>query len=238
MKGTLGHRESGQAAVESALTLPLVLFLLLGTLQLFLLLQAKVMAQCAVFQANRVGSVMHGRCDAMTQAAILALTPTIRPFLGPSFGGSPGQRLGAAFRLFKDNHYGNFRDWSRDEAIVWIIREQPRFPGTDPVRAQREFDRLLAVNAEPVRLELRMIYWCPLLIPFADWVFSRMAMSDLAIRTYTAQNSLMLTQQARWTPGPTRLRAEIANEYAPPGGDEALCLSDRRLLDHADDEPG
>ena len=40
-----GTGQSGQAGVESALTLPLTLFLLLGTLQLFLLLQARVLTE-------------------------------------------------------------------------------------------------------------------------------------------------------------------------------------------------
>ena len=42
-----GGRQSGQAMVEAALSLPLVVFLVLGTLQLFLMLQARVLAQYA-----------------------------------------------------------------------------------------------------------------------------------------------------------------------------------------------
>jgi Flp pilus assembly protein TadG len=45
------RRDSGQSAVETALVLPLVTFMILGTLQLFMLLQAKLMAQYAVYQA-------------------------------------------------------------------------------------------------------------------------------------------------------------------------------------------
>ena len=86
--------QSGQAAVESALTLPMMVFLVLGTMQLFMLLQAKAMAQYAVFQAARVGSVTNGRCDVMTHAAVLALIPTIRSFLGPTSAGTPGEKLG------------------------------------------------------------------------------------------------------------------------------------------------
>ncbi|HLM44600.1 MAG TPA: TadE family protein, partial [Myxococcaceae bacterium] len=64
--------ERGQAAVESALTLPLTVFLMLGTLQLFLMLQGRIMAEYAAFRAVRAGSVRHGDCQAMTHAAILA----------------------------------------------------------------------------------------------------------------------------------------------------------------------
>ena len=39
--------ESGQAAVESALTLPLAIFLALGLIQLFMMFQGRAMAQYA-----------------------------------------------------------------------------------------------------------------------------------------------------------------------------------------------
>ena len=42
--------------METALTLPLTLFLMLGTLQLFLMLQARVLTEYAVFRAVRVGT--------------------------------------------------------------------------------------------------------------------------------------------------------------------------------------
>src|SRR5687767_15741362 len=69
--------ESGQAAVETALTMPMVLFVLLGTLQLFMMLQARLMAEYAAYRAVRAGSTHQGDCRAMLQAAIGALLPTI-----------------------------------------------------------------------------------------------------------------------------------------------------------------
>ncbi len=211
--------DSGQAAVEAALTLPMVVFVFLGTLQLFMLLQQKLMAQYAVFQANRVGSVMNGRCDAMTHAALLSLTPAVRPFMGASFPGSPGQKLGAAFRLIQNNDYSNYNpygagNWSAAEAAVWIVREHPRFPGDDPVQAQQDFDIPLAAGATPTRLELRMIYWAPLAVPFADWVFSRMALADMNLKAYTAQNPLLVQKKVNWGAGVSKTpQAEIAGEY-------------------------
>src|ERR1043165_309059 len=81
------HGSRGQAAVETALTMPLTLFLVLGCIQLFMLLQAKLMAQYAIFQAARIGSVSNGRCDMMKHAAILAFSPAIRSLMGPTVGG-------------------------------------------------------------------------------------------------------------------------------------------------------
>ncbi|HEX8538142.1 MAG TPA: TadE family protein, partial [Cystobacter sp.] len=71
-----GDTESGQAAVEAALTLPLSIFLILATIQFFLLLQARTMTEYAAFRAVRTGSVKHANCEAMTHAAIAALLPT------------------------------------------------------------------------------------------------------------------------------------------------------------------
>ena len=73
------RRDSGQAAVESALTLPVFLFMILGTLQLFLLLQARLMAEHAVFVATRAGSLSSGKCTRMKHAALLTLLPTFTP---------------------------------------------------------------------------------------------------------------------------------------------------------------
>src|SRR5687768_13160612 len=68
--------QSGQAAVETALTLPLALFMILGALQLFLMLQARMMAHYAAYKAVRAGAVNYGDCEVMKDAALAALLPT------------------------------------------------------------------------------------------------------------------------------------------------------------------
>lgn len=208
------RNDRGQAAIESALTVPLVVFMVLGTLQLFLLLQAKVMAQYAVYQAVRTGSVTHGRCDVMTHAALLVLVPAIRPFMGQTLGGSPGERLATTFGLLRDNDYRNFRGWSASEAVVWVVRESPRFPRDDLRRAREHFDNPLDAGAAPVRLELRMIFWAPLNVPFADWVITRAQLAHLGLKPYVQQNPLLATQTSDWQQtGTFRLEQAIAAEY-------------------------
>ncbi|HLT28663.1 MAG TPA: TadE family protein, partial [Myxococcaceae bacterium] len=47
------RRESGQAGVESALVLPITLFMILGTMQLFMMTHARVMTEYAAYRATR-----------------------------------------------------------------------------------------------------------------------------------------------------------------------------------------
>jgi hypothetical protein len=70
-------RESGQAAVESALVLPLMVFMVLGILQLTLIQQAKLLTEYAAYQAARAGSVWNGNMERMHDAALIAILPTI-----------------------------------------------------------------------------------------------------------------------------------------------------------------
>ncbi len=211
------HASAGQAAVETALTMPLMLFLVLGTIQLFMLLQAKVLAQYAVYQAARMGSVSNGRCDIMLHAAIFSFTPAIRALMGPTVAGaSPGEKAATVFGQFRNNDYNGFRGWAGD-SIVWLVRESPRFPGTSVLAARDRFDNPLAAGRQPVRLELRAIFWAPLLIPFADWVFSRMALAHQGLQPYQRVNPLLSTQTANWQRESTarfNLQSPIAAEYA------------------------
>src|SRR5256885_5594472 len=98
MRSPGAAKESGQALVETALTLPLMLFCVLGTTQLFMMLQARVMAEYAVYRATRAGSLNHGDCEHMKQAALLSVLPTITRT-------DDADSLAEAFKLRRDNRY-------------------------------------------------------------------------------------------------------------------------------------
>ncbi len=197
--------DSGQAVLEAALTLPLFVFLMLGTMQLFLLLQARVLAEYASFRAVRVGSTNHARCRPMMDAAVLALLPSFRTYL---HGGDPATELAAEWRRHGvvggyryDNDYmagaGVRKTLSRS-----ILLMERRF--TKPFANEQEFDQ----PGPPQRLEVRLVFWYPMRIPFANWVFSKMVLG------YSAVNPLMVTKKADW-------RAVGLNGYASVIADRA-----------------
>lgn len=61
--------------VETAITMPLLVFIILGSLQLGLMHQARLMTKYAAFKAVRVGAMNHGRVPRMKIAAAMVLMP-------------------------------------------------------------------------------------------------------------------------------------------------------------------
>jgi hypothetical protein len=202
--------QSGQAAVETAITMPLALFMVLGTLQLFMLLQGRLFAEHAAYMAVRTGVVRHGDCKAMTHAAILALLPNFTTFLGDGTpGNTPAEKLGNAFERRTrgqpfDNAFDPVLDDGHDRSIVWLFREQPRVGDVSAV-SEQDFDRPGVVGGGnsgfkgPYRLEVRAVYWYPLRIPFANQVLATLFRAWFGIANYTRMNPLMPTQRANWT---------------------------------------
>src|SRR5947209_15759583 len=76
--------EDGQAAVEAAIVLPAMVFLLLLALQLTQLQQARILAEYAASAAARAGIVMNGDQTKMKQAATLAVLSGSGPSEGVS----------------------------------------------------------------------------------------------------------------------------------------------------------
>ncbi len=201
--------QSGQAMVESALTLPLTIFLLLGTLQLFLLLQARVLAEYALFRAVRVGSTNHARCKPMMDAAVVVLLPSFRTYLK---GGAPGAELAQEFRRhsiingyrYDDDYMAGARvRRSLSRSILLMQRSFSKAVGP----GEQEFDQ----PGPPQRLSVRMVFWYPMRIPFANWVFSKMVLG------YSAINPLMTTKKGNWTPSNLNGYAAVAVDRAASG---------------------
>jgi hypothetical protein len=218
-------RESGQAAVEAALTLPLTIFLVLGTLQLFMMLQGRIMAEYAAFEAVRAGSRHHGDCERMMQAGLAALLPNVVTYLGNgTSGGTPAQKLAQAWRQRINGGSPQFVAMDSGtpstfggsslagESIFWLAREQPTNV-TAP--EDSDFDAPQQ-GGGGMRLEVRLIYWFPLRIPFADWVMTRMLLAHFGLQNYNAANPLIPAEKnADWKPGssPPTLDSQIKSKY-------------------------
>jgi hypothetical protein len=184
------------------------------------------MAEYAAFQAVRAGSRQHGDCTPMIHAAMAGLLPTVEPFVRPG-GGSPGEmlasawasRLGADVRRAPVPRYLPGKDRGNDGPVFWLVRESPR-AATLNEKEDLDFDTPSGDGSSAKRLEVRLIYWYRLRIPFADWVMSRMILAHLGLKDYNAVNPLIVTDKdAGWTKSPEQVvnldmlvRDELVNQ--------------------------
>lgn len=187
------HRESGQAAVETALTMPLAVFLVLGTLQLFLMLHGRILAEYAVYRATRAGSVNQGDCRVMTHSALASLMPAVARTDGYD-------ELAKNFGLRSRNAYLPLVDGSpygmpRTGAIVWLVHRLDRALNRPH---EESFDDKHRGDSR-AELQVDMVFWFPLKIPFADWVMSRAFLAMFGGASYVEANPLMPTRRADWT---------------------------------------
>jgi hypothetical protein len=205
MKRASRGSERGQAAVETAITMPLALFVVLGTLQLFLMLNGRIIAEYAAFRAARAGSVNVGDCRSMTHAAIAAVLPAVTRTDGAG-------RVIAGFRLREGNRYSQFLD-GRSGAIVWIQRQLDR-------EIRRDHKDSFDDRYEPesrAELMVDMVFWFPMKIPFANWIIARSYLASVGILPYFAMNPLSPAQRrARWeeqgrSPATNRVLGEMRN---------------------------
>ena len=196
----------GQAAVEAAITLPLAVFLVLGALQLFLMLQARLMTEHAAFRAVRAGSLGQGSCRRMLHAAVTTLLPTFTRT-------DSAARLGQAFKGHNNNRYQPGADSGHDGEIVWVLRDQPRLDSLP--KGQSEVEDFDDPDRDSPRLEVRLAFWYPMRIPFANWVIARMVLAAWSLKPYNAVDPLMPVHDARWSGGapPSEVPREVLETF-------------------------
>jgi hypothetical protein len=208
-------RESGQAAVEAALTLPLTVFLVLGALQLFMLMQARIMAQYAAGRAAHMGSVNSGNCFAMIGSAIAVVMPAIDSSWARG-GSNNGGAYAAAVQAHLSNLYQGAPDGNRTGPIIWIDRVRPLRTAVNSATEEEIWD-LPAPQGPDRTLEIRMTFWAPLKIPFANWVFARMALASWGLEPYHGVDPLMPAKKdANWvaeSPSPGSVASEMKARY-------------------------
>jgi hypothetical protein len=174
--GNLGGQARGQAALEAALTLPLILLAALGIVQLALLQQARLLLGAAAFGAVRSGVVWGGDPQRMRDAARFTLLPLLE---APTDGAAltrafeKSEQLDAALAPY-------FREgWIRVEVLAPTSADFPR-DETGRVLPELDPDALRPGKPPPeVRVRVRIL--CPLRLP---WVNKAVFLGYFAARAH------------------------------------------------------
>lgn len=158
-----GSDQRGQAAVETALTMPMMLFALLGILQVTLAYHARILAEYAAFKTVRAGSVYRADCSRMQRAALTALIP--------SMGGGGKKNLDATGSVDPQSQF-------LDTARRILGSSFNRSPKGNPLvfvdyridHLRRPFDLPLEPGDEVMTLRVRLAYFFEYRIPVVNWI--------------------------------------------------------------------
>ena len=177
--------------VEAVLTLPLIVFLILGTLQLFLMLQARLLTQYAAYRAVRAGSLNRGSCRAMMHSAIVNLLPTLERTDDP-------KSLADAFIEHSNNRHSHNGYTGH---MVEIVREGPLPDMVRSLGSQEDLEFDLPSQGPPRTLEIRLLYWYYMKLPFANWTMSKLFLAHYGLRSFSGYSPLMPLKKDAWQQG-------------------------------------
>ena len=167
--------EEGQVIVEQALVMPMMVFLVLGIVQLAMIQQARIATEVAAYGAARSGIVYDGDPRMMRRAAFLSLLPT--------FGRADGMKaltptlaLAAATQLGADLASLLGLSMLTDVSMVQVeILDHPEVDRLAVMRRQKhlngrqiDFDDYREPEAEANQLTVHVRYYYEMRIPFAN----------------------------------------------------------------------
>lgn len=175
-RGRPSDRESGQVEVETAIVMPMVIFLLLGLIQLGLLHQARIMAKYAAYRAVRAGAVYNFDMDRMEKAAVAAALPVLSYRSGDAE--LLGRTDGATHWIQKWTTHGFMMNRMLDIMLPYVVVRRCG-PLKSEVSAYQYGQNVVAFDHPgmagkkgKLRIEVQLNY--RLMIPFVDWVIYRM----------------------------------------------------------------
>ncbi|MBN2494314.1 MAG: pilus assembly protein [Deltaproteobacteria bacterium] len=197
--------ESGQVEVETAIVMPLVVFLLLGLLQLGMLHQARLFAEYAAYKAVRTGALKNADEETMKRAARAAALPVLAY-------GYDVQNLGQA----KDT-----QTWAQKfltiEALNMIAGsdsplEYINLKICGPIKSEitgGEYDAggdtYVAFDHKDIgskmpgnKLRIQITLNYHLVIPFADWVIYNMSKGRRIVKELRMDSRLFANPFANW----------------------------------------
>ncbi len=170
------RNESAQAMVETAIVCPMVIFFMLGVIQLGMMQQARLMVEYAAFNAARAGSVWNMSQWHMHRAAEMSLVPTrpAFPALGSVAGSSTTgnvtgriENFGNLGLSYAETVVANLLPMFGDKRVIHIDILNPT--GTH-FSDKEELDFDDPGLRHQTQLTIRLTYFYRMKIPFANWV--------------------------------------------------------------------
>jgi Flp pilus assembly protein TadG len=179
-------RQSGQAAVETAIVMPLFVFTVLGIMQLSLLHQARLLTKYAAYKAARSGAINRVNQKAMENAAVAVMLPMItreNPIAAGSGGTQPQYGLYkissasdyvTAYKEVVDsrNNESASRQGSASKKLIEVTVCHPLSGDITP---QKDFDDPDTNNNmsdwkafENSKLSIQVTTYLHLIVPFAN----------------------------------------------------------------------
>jgi hypothetical protein len=203
MRWRTEQAQNGQAAVESAIVLPLMVFILLGVLQLSIAYQARLLSEYAAFKVARAASVYRVDCGRMVKAGLMALIPS----MSRSGRDSPQQRyVRLARQVLNDNHPPGLPYLAGGNVpLVQVDYRVSDFRDT--------FDEQLEVDERPMKVHVRLAYFYEYRIPFAGWIISRVWLAAQTGRPWTRGADPVM---------PVKRQADVVERSAQPSPDWAV----------------
>ncbi|MDF1562500.1 MAG: pilus assembly protein [Deltaproteobacteria bacterium] len=187
----LGGGEQGQVIVEQAIILPMMVFLILGIVQLSMLQHARIATEYAAYNAARSGIVYNGDVDKMERAAFFSVLPTLgrsdnwgdlfqtvfSKALLAQFGADLADMIGfdilGSMKMVQveilDHPDPNIGD------RLGIVDQQQHLN-----QQQIDFDDFRTQPAIANQLTVQVKYFYKMRIPFANWMLHYMWMASRA----------------------------------------------------------
>ncbi len=182
MSSLRARSQSGQAAVEAAIVLPLFVFLILGILQLGLMHQARLLTKYAAYKAVRAGSLNSAKVEEMEKAALAVLLPLLSV---PSSGSAtlahiPPVGSAAEFqRKWQDLRGNQIPNTSLKHVEVTVCGPTRNDVGGGGPELDFDDPRNTAPSSwrdsQRTKLRVQVTFNYRMIIPFADWVIYQAA---------------------------------------------------------------
>ncbi len=163
--------------METAIVLPLFVFLILGILQLGLMHQARLLTKYAAYKAVRAGSIHNASVKEMEKAAVAVLLPVLAKRSSGSDGieyvrpVSSGQEFTTKWNEMMGNEMGDTDLKYAEVTICGPTKKEVGGSGgeldfDDPDNAASEDWK----GSHRTKLRVQVTFNYRLIIPFADWV--------------------------------------------------------------------